>query len=328
MSALGTYVVSVLPGVRRELRRWRRQAESITGQEARGHALSALDEKASNVEAVAVFATLAPRRHRDAALRAIAALQIGIDYLDNLEEAGCGDRHRPGDGGYMSELDATWEREVASLPSAEATLPLIRRAVERCGEGQRHTHDAARGSAEELRRWAAGLKAPTSYRWWEVGAGASSSVAAHALIAAAADPRTSGAAAADVDAAYFPSIGALTVLLDDLVDRERDRAAGEHSYLDYYEDSAETAGRLAVIAGLAAAQLRHLPRSRRHGAILAGVASFYLSAPETETAFARPVRRSLLGALGPGTGPLTSFMRLRRLGNGKRPEPAGSRPGP
>jgi hypothetical protein len=56
-------------------------------------------------------------------------------------------------------------------------------------------------------------------------------VPAHALLAAAADARTTAAEATRIDAAYFPSIGALTVLLDDLIDREEDLAGGEHNYL-------------------------------------------------------------------------------------------------
>lgn len=55
-----------------------------------------------------------------------------------------------------------------------------------------------------------------------MAAGASSSVAAQALIAAAADAKTTPEEVGLVDAAYFPPIGALTVLLDDLVDRDED----------------------------------------------------------------------------------------------------------
>ncbi|MGE5527098.1 MAG: DUF2600 family protein, partial [Methanosarcina sp.] len=142
---------------------------------------------------------------------------------------------------------------------------------------------------------------------------ASSSVAAHALIAAAADPRTDVGAAAAIDAAYCPSIGALTVLLDDLVDRDADLAAGEHNYLGYYRDTEEAAERIAAIGREATTAVRALPRRRRHAAILAGVAAFYLSAPAAQSAYAAPIRQRLLEALGPGTKPLAAFMRLRRL---------------
>ncbi len=59
----------------------------------------------------------------------------------------------------------------------------------------------------------------------------------HALIAAAANPGVTVEQAALIDAAYFPPIGALTVLLDDLIDLENDIASGDHSYITYYESN-------------------------------------------------------------------------------------------
>jgi tetraprenyl-beta-curcumene synthase len=308
-SALGAYLTTVLPRLRRELGRWRAEAAAIPDPAARDTALAALDEKASNVEAVAVFATLAPRQQRGEAVRAIAALQIDIDYVDALEETGeaaAAER----EGGYRDRLGLAWRAGFDALPAATRVRPAFERAVERCADGQRLTHAAVRGGSEELEQWARSFAIP-GYRWWEVAAGASSSVAAHALIAAAADPHTASTEAEAIDAAYFPSIGALTVILDDLVDREADLAAGEHSYLAYYENAEEAAERLVAIAAEADTAVATLARPTRHAAILAGVAAFYLSSPETGTAFARPIRDRLLASLGPAVGLLSAFVRLR-----------------
>jgi hypothetical protein len=321
-SALGAYLTTVLPRARRELKR-----------------LGPLPPaKQRNAEAVAVFATLAPRSSRAAVVRAIVALQVAVDYRDTLEESGAelpvllDNRDKPAtrpDGhDYLERLEEEWRRQVATLGSAEALLPRIERAVERCGEGQRQTHAAALGEVEGLRRWADGLDAPADYRWWEIAAGASSSVAAHALIAAAADPATTPAVAAAIDAAYHPPVGALTVFLDDLVDREEDRIAGEHDYLAYYESSEAGAERLALIAGRAEALLASLPRPSRHRAILAGVAGYYLSSPAAARADAHPIRERLLTALGPGARFLAGFSRLRRLPERKWPGQVGNSPGP
>lgn len=320
-SALGAYLTSVLPAARRELRRWGPLPE----------------EKARNAEAVAVFATLAPRSTRATAVRAIVALQVAIDLRDRLEETAelpvlldmrAKAATRPDGGDLLERLEVEWRREVGALASGGVLLPLIERAVERCAEGQRRTHAATLGEAEGLRHWAESLETPHDYRWWEIAAGASSSVAAHALIAAAATPGRSARTAALIDAAYHPPIGALTVLLDDLVDRDEDLAAGEHNYLRCYADSEEAAERLALIAGRADERLGHLPDPRRHQAILAGVAGFYLSALAAETPYASPVRARLLGALGPGARLLTAFMRVRRLGERKWPGQVGNPPGP
>jgi hypothetical protein len=303
--------MTVLPRVRRELRPLRPLPP----------------EKAMNAEAVAVFATLAPRSRRASVVRAIVALQVAIDLRDELEEAG-GPGDHPELAARIGELEAEWRREVATLPAHGAVLPQIEQAVERCERGQRHTHRAAREGPEALRRWATGLDAPVDYRWWEVAAGASSSVAAHALIAAAADPGTTAETAALINAAYQPPLGALTVFLDDLVDREQDRAGGEHNYLDYYAGPEETAERLALIASRAEALTGRLPKAQRHRAILAGVAAFYLSATGAQTEHAWPIRARLLGALGPGARLLAGFMRVRRLGERKRPGQAGNSPEP
>lgn len=310
-SALGAYLTTVLPETRRALRR-----------------LGPLPaEKERNAEAVAVFATLAPRPNRAAAVRAIVALQAAIDLRDEDEEAGEG-KAGPETSARIERLEQEWRLEVATLPAHDAVLPHLDRAVERCRQGLLHTHRAAGAGPEALERWALGLEPAGEYRWWEVAAGASSSVAAHALIAAAADPATTPAVAASIDLAYHPPIGALTVFLDDLVDREADRAAGEHNYLAYYGTSDEAADRLVLIAGRAEAAIVLLPDAGRHRAILAGVAAYYLSAAEAEATYARPIRERLLGTFGAGGRVLAAFMRVRRLGERKRPEQAGNSPGP
>ena len=323
LGALGAYVITVLPQVRRELQHWRELAEA-TPDPRRRQALASLEEKRSNVEAVAVFATLAPRRQRRAVLRAIVPLQIAIDYRDTLEEAGADSDP----DGYLASLEAAWAQAVEALSGGSLVAPTLHAAVERCAEGQRQTHRAASGDSGGLRRWAEGLERGGDYRWWELAAGASSSVSAHALIAAAADSGTSAEAAALIDAAYHPSIGALTVFLDDLVDREADRAAGEHNYLAYYESPARAAERLAWIARQASERIDALPQASRHRAILAGVGAFYLSGAAAATPYAQPIRRRLLAELGLGTRVPATFMRARRLLERKRPEQAGSPPGP
>jgi tetraprenyl-beta-curcumene synthase len=325
IGAVVAYVATVLPGVRRELRRWRKLAEAIPDPGSRRRALTALEEKRSNVEAVAVFATLAPLRQRRAVLRAIVPLQVAIDYRDTLEEAGEDPTARDA---YLTALDTGWVREIECLAGCSAVAPTLRAAVDRCAEGQRRTHAAAAGDSAGLQRWAEGLEADGDYRWWELAAGASSSVAAHALIAAAADPEASAESAALVDAAYNPTVGALTVFLDDLVDREADHAAAEHNYLGYYADEVEAAERLGEIARRASAQIELIPHVARHRAILAGVGAFYLSAPQAAGGYPDPIRQRLLSAMGPGTRALSAFMYVRRLLQRKRPGGAGNPPGP
>ncbi len=339
-TALAVYRRSIVPRARRELRRWEQVAEAIPDPTLRGHALTTLREKGLNVEATAVFAILAPRPYRGAAVAAMAALQVAVDYLDSLGEQrsadplanglqlhqALGDALSPGtpmaawyrlhpqreDGGYLQALVTACRQTVGSLPSHASALPLARRAADRCGEAQSHTHAAAHEGAEGLEAWASRQECPPGYMWWEVAAGSSSSVAAHALIAAAADPRTTADEATLIDAAYFPPIGALTVLLDDLIDFDDDAASGAHNYMTYYASNLVAADRLALMVSRARAAVAKLRHGGRHAAILAGVAGFYLSTPEAQTRYAGPIRSRMIGSLGFAVRPILAAMRFRR----------------
>ncbi len=340
--ALAVYRRSIVPRVRRELRRWERVAEAIPDPTLRGHALAALREKGLNVEATSVFAILAPRSYRGAAVVAMAAFQVAVDYLDSLGEQcsadpladglqlhqALSDALTPGmpvaewyrlhpqreDGGYLQALVATCRQTVHTLPSHASALPLARRAAERCGEGQSYTHAAAHGGTEGLEAWASRQECPAGYLWWEIAAGASSSVAAHALIAAAADPKSTEEEAALIDAVYFPAIGALTVLLDDLVDLDDDVACGAHNYMTYYASNLLAADRLALMTSRARAATAKLRHGARNAAILSGVVGFYLSTPGARTRYAGPIRNRMIGSLGFAVRPILAVMRFQRDG--------------
>ncbi len=338
--ALATYQRAVLPQVRGELQRWERRTGGIPDLILRDAALSAIKEKSSNVEATAVFAILTPRSRRSSALRAMTALQTTIEYLDVLGEqshdepladglalhGALAEAVTPGaqhsdwyrlhpqtdDGGYLAALVATCQREVATLPSGDTVLTTAQRAAQRCAEGQSYTHAAVRSEAgaRALKEWAAGLDDSGEHYWWELAAGASSSVAIHALIAAAANENVDAEEAKRIDAAYFPPIGALTVLLDDLIDREADLASEEHNYLGYYANSEIAAERFALLARKSRSALASLRFGQRHTAILMGVGGFYLSTPAAKSTFASPVRARMLEALGSAVYPILTAMRF------------------
>jgi tetraprenyl-beta-curcumene synthase len=338
--ALVRYRRGILPVVRREQERWAARAAEIPDQSLRAAAGMAIREKGANAEATAVFAILAPRANRTRALRAMTALQTAVDYLDALGERAGEDPladglalHRaleealsPGtatsdwyrlhphreDGGFLAELVAACRDELVALPAWDAVAAAVARSARRCGQGQSQTHAAAADRGARLREWAEGLDAPSGYSWWEIAAGACSSVAAHAQIAAAADPRTGAGEAKLIEAAYFPPTGALTVLLDDLVDRERDHLEGEHNYIDYYRGPDAAADRLGLIARRAREAIAPLRRRRRHAAILAGIAGFYLASPRASGEYGSPIRRRLLESLGSGARLALAAVRLRR----------------
>jgi len=338
--ALALYRRQLLPTVWEEQRRWLALASRVPDPSLRDAANRALREKGANAEATAVFGILAPRARRAAATRAMTALQTTVDYLDVLGEEPCADPLSDGlalhkaveegvspesatsdwyrfhphgdDGGYLAELVAACRRELAALPAWDVVAEAGARSAQRCAQGQSLTHAAIADGGGRLRAWAEKLAVPNDYLWWEVAAGASSSVAVHALIAAAADRGADSREAALIEAAYFPPIGALTVLLDDLVDLEQDRLEGEHNYLGYCSEPAIAADRLAFLARRAREAVAPLRRRHRHAAILAGVAGFYLASHRGTDDRFTPIRRGLLESLGGSARLALAAVRLPR----------------
>lgn len=325
---------TVLPLVRRELRTWDDRAHAIPDPTLRAHALAKLRHERFNTEVAATLATLVPPPRRQAAITAIVALEVMYDYLDGVTEQLVPDpladgrqlyrafadavapagpladhyRHHPeqDDGGYLAALASTFRHALWSLPAAAVVAPALDAVLARCGESQTRTHAVAQVGPDQLRAWAAAQPEAGLLRWWEVAAGAAASVlAAHALVALAADPATSEADAERVAGVYLPTC-ALTTLLDSLVDAEADAADGGHPYLAYYPSQADAAERLGLLAQRAVAGAERLPRAPHHLITVVGAVAFYLSAPPARARRMRPLiaptRRELRPLLRPALG--------------------------
>jgi tetraprenyl-beta-curcumene synthase len=297
----------------------------------RALALRTLDEEGGLAEGAAIFATLVPgRAARREVIGLLVAWQVAYDYLDTVGEeiaarspTDSPDLYAPlgialdpaadyaghvGDGGYLDSLVARCRTNVAALPSAGAVGPFAVRAAERCAAVQSITHATGSTGSEPLRRWALRQPGTDDFRWWETAAGAISSLGVHALLATAALPRASASEAARIDAAYFPSICALSTLLDSMIDADADAGTTNHRCTDYYADADETSGRIVAVAGIAAAAARALPRGRGHAVTLAGMTAYYAAAGWTGN---ERTHRRVASAVGIGTGPILWTLRLR-----------------
>jgi tetraprenyl-beta-curcumene synthase len=338
-----TYWVTIYPRARLEIRRWRQRASEIPDPTLRAEALYKLTRERLNPEAAAFFAVLAPRGHRRALVRLMVAFQIAYDYVDAINEqpdtaalrnglqlhraltdavslqASGVDYylHHPqhGDGGYLMDLVRVCRALLATLPSRLALEPVLIRAAERVGEAQSHNHAVLVEGEQQLIEWTAAVNASGEYLWWELAAAGISCLALHALFAACACA-TTPAEAERIDAAYFPSVCAISALLDSLVDQPHDAGSTNHSFVEHYEAPTATAERFGAITDEARALSSKLASHGRHAVILAGIASFYLSAPEARTELARPAATRTLGSLGPSSVPILAVMRLRRRSAG------------
>lgn len=152
---------------------------------------------------------------------------------------------------------------------------------------------------------------PGSLTWWEAAAGWSAEVMAlHALIAHTAEPGASSEAGAKLVGAY-ERVASVATLLDSLIDHANDTRADDHSYVGYYGDPATAADRIALVAREALAAVAPLPQAAHHTMTVAGVAAYYLSAPEAAQVrlATRPTRVELRPVITPI---LLSFHVLRR----------------
>jgi len=339
------YLLLVLPSVRRELAQWRTRAGEIPNANLRRAASQAL-AKRGNIEGAALFATLAPAVYRRRTVRALVAFQTAYNYLDALSELPSEDpvangeqlhqalrialqpgaahpdyyAHNPdrGDGGYLTAIVDVCREAVAGLPSYALVAQTAREAAARIVDFQALNLSEEQGGHDVMERWAReATPAAGGLEWWETAAGAGSSLAVHALLAAAAtDLPLDRWDAREIDRAYFPWVGALHTLLDSLVDRREDQEGGRRCLLSYYRSPREEAARLASLALRSGDRIARLPSPHSHRAIVAAMCSYYLSAPECDTAEAQLITRVLTRAVGPQLSVAIAMFRARRLAAG------------
>jgi tetraprenyl-beta-curcumene synthase len=302
------YWPTVLPRVQGGLRRWEQAAGRIPDPELRTLALTKIAGERFNTEVAATLATLAPRSRRARTIDAIVPLQVMYDYLDGLSEEGAADplgasrrlfaaftaalaldgkapedfyAGLPGrdDGGYLEALVAACRDAFAGLPRARSVAPAAHAAARRCGESQTRTHAIGALGTEQLSEWADAEARGSGLTWWEYTAGGTASILCiHALIAAAADPRTTTDEAWGLDRAYL-YISAISTLLDSVIDYRRDLADGGHSFIAYYGDEVRMAAGIGAVIGRAAVEAQRIRNGGHHQMTAAGVAAYYLSAP-------------------------------------------------
>jgi len=349
------YWPTVAPTVRRQLQRWQRRAQAIPDPYLREVALAALHAESFNAAATSTLATLATLRARARVTEAIVALQVMYDYLDALAErtapdsAASGelfraledavtpgtqdrdrycDRPQHADDGYLADLTDTVRATLTALAASAAVTPQAQRAAHRCAEAQRLAHMTAAKDGWQLQAWAEREAASSGLRWRVFLAGAvTSALSVHALIVAGADRRTTPTQARAIDATYL-SIGALSTMLDSLIDYEHDISGNTQWYLRHYGDRTTLAEDLADTARLALTQTRALAHRACHVMTLVGVAAYYLSAPEASHEPARSLTVRLQQELQPLITPTLALMRAWRAARRRRDglaTPSGAR---
>jgi tetraprenyl-beta-curcumene synthase len=340
-ATVARHLLLVAPSFRAELAGWRGMAGEIPDPNLRALAALAL-RKRGNIEGASLFATLAPAAHRARTVRALVAFQAAYNYLDALSEQPSDDpvanggqlhmalltalepatthadyyRYNPhhDDGGYLAAMLDACREALAGLPSFAVIVPVARVAAARIVDFQALNLAERYGGHEALRRWAGKLDGERGgLAWWETAAGAGSSLAVHALIAAAACADLDSAEAERIDHAYFLAIGPLHTLLDSLVDVREDHESGQPSLLDQYVCPGDAAARLGALARCARAASATLARPHAHRTIVTAMCSLYLSAPECASAEARALARDIAHSFGLPLRVAIAMFRCKRL---------------
>jgi tetraprenyl-beta-curcumene synthase len=342
------YWLNVFPCARTELSVWRRRAERIPDRTLREAALDALTTKSDILEGAIAFASFTPITQRRSVVRAIVAFEIAFDYMDSVLEVpnpdpvanarslgqalfaslGCGPEHSDyyvhhmcsDDRGYLGALVDACREALRTLPSFPLVVEPACRALSRVVTYQSLNHGDAHGSYAAFTDWAYSQSVPgTNMRWWETGAATGSQLSVLALIAAAADPSMDHDRATAIERAYFPWIGALSTLLDSVVDRHVDSMEGQRNLVDYYASPLEISERFRLMAVQARRALQLLPDADNHLLIIAAMAAFFHSAPQASAPGVGMATRAVVEAMGGQAIPALLFFKARRaLGGGDK----------
>lgn len=338
---LCVYWFQVFPRARSELRRWELRARAIPDPALRRLALAKLRDEGACAEGVAAFALVAVASERAAIVQLCVAFEVMYDLVDGLGELPAADplasNRRlaslltaaldltsqpagrdtlPGqvdDGGYLDELIGACRAVLARLPGFPVVAATLRRAAERAGEAQSLNHSGTlSGDMGPLTLWATALGAPLDLRWWEAASAAAAPLGIYALCALASHADAAAAEAAQVEAAYFPWIAALLGILESLVDRDEDAAAGTLSYAGHYASPQEAADATAELARRSTQEVLSLREAPGHVVILAGMVATNLSHHGARDLAAQQAGRAArAGVVGP-VWPLLALLRLRR----------------
>ncbi len=336
------YWPTIAPLIRAQIERYQQLASTIRDPILQAIALDKLDDQHFHAQVAATLATLAPKAHRKDAVKAIVAIEVMYDYLDGLTEQPTPDPladghqltqaftdavsiNRPPTGhyytlhaqsddhGYLQTLVADARDALARLPSAGAITAVAERCAARFAEAQIRAHAIPQLGSTQLKEWATHQATGTGLGWHEYFAGATSTVLGlHAMIAAAANPRTTPKNAAQIDDLYL-YIGVIVTMLDSIIDYEHDMAAtGQPGYTRYYQNTNELLQGLTNATRQTMTRAPTTPNAAHHVMTLTGVVAFYTSAPTATSPSAAAITTHIQHELRPLITPTLLLMRAWR----------------
>ncbi|WCN36525.1 tetraprenyl-beta-curcumene synthase family protein [Aneurinibacillus uraniidurans] len=297
----------IFPAVKAEISRWRTQAEQIPDSELRRQALDSIKNKTFHCEGGCVYVS-AEMERAPQLIRLIVAYQTISDYLDNLcdrstsaeadnftrlhqamLDAVSGEHPRDvdyyyaynaekDDGGYLRDLVATCQAEIARLPQYALVRQYVIELASLYCDLQIHKHVTPEQRESRLFVWWQEKRhlAPL-LEWQEFAAATGSTLGVFHLFQVASSHTLTAGRAQAIREAYFPWVCALHILLDYLIDLEEDQLGGDLNFISYYGNEQHIYRRLHYIVEQAQQHVEVLPDAKFHRMIIDGLLGLYLS---------------------------------------------------
>lgn len=324
------HVTTVFPLVDQELARWNDCAGKIPDPELRQQAIASIKLKKFHAQGGGVYALYPTVSDPESILKFIVAFQTISDYLDNLcDRAGVEDeasfrqlhlamfdavtpqgdlndyyRYYPyhNDLGYLERLVTECRTELLKLPAYSVILNSLKEQIQLYTDLQSLKHLGKGIRQSRLSTWA---KSYQNYYpdllWWEFAAATGSTLGIFLLFAAASEESLSMETVSQINAAYFPWIVGLHILLDYYIDAGEDRLMGDLNFTSYYANPQQCQTRLKLFTDQSFKKSAILRYPKFHQTIIMGLLAMYLSDTKALTTENYSTAKELLRKGGPTT---------------------------
>jgi tetraprenyl-beta-curcumene synthase len=316
------YVLRVFPEVGKELDSWANICKSMDNGTIRELALSSIRYKKFHAQGGCVYA-LYPKVDLKKTVKFIVALQTISDYLDNLcDRAGIKkesafrqlhlsmldavDPKRPlsdyyrfypykSDNGYLVKLVEECRKQIQGLPSYNLVLDHIKKYIQLYSDLQTYKHLDEKTREDYLETWANYyLRSFPAISCWEFSAASGSTLGIFVLFASAFNPSLSPDMVKKLDAAYFPWICGLHILLDYYIDSVEDMQMGDLNFTYYYDNLKHCESRLSFFIENSLQACHTLEYPEFHTTVVKGLLAMYLSDPKAFLGLNKLATRNIL----------------------------------
>lgn len=328
------FIYKVFPQVNSELNQWSGIAQLIPCPVIKEQALASIQHKKFHCQGGSIYA-LYPGIPMKNFVTLVVALQTISDYLDNLcDRAGVANEqafrllHQAmldaldpeaapqnyyafypfhDDGGYLTKLVMTCQKELKQLPSYSIVKPYLLKFAGLYSDLQTYKHLDLSIREEKMSTWLSQYTDNYPHiTHWEFAASTGSTLGMFMLCAAAHDKKLTATDANNIFITYFPWINGLHILLDYFIDATEDQNNGDLNFVAYYQNEQEVLSRLTHFTEQALQQTQTLPEPYFHKTVVRGLLAMYLSDPKTNFPKEEVIKKALLKT----AGRYTTFMHL------------------